>query len=108
MAEKSGVQLRFRLGQLPFLDGALQYAQESLFPAGSCSNQDCYKERVDFARGISEEMQTLLFTPETSGGLLIAVARPKLDGLTDLFSEEGQACWVVGDVREGEGIRVML
>ena len=108
VAEKSGVQLRFRVERLPFLDGAPQYAQDSLFPAGSYNNQDCYKERVDFAPSISKEMQTLLFTPETSGGLLIAVARPKLEALTDLFSEEGQAYWVVGDVREGEGIRVML
>jgi len=53
-------------------------------------------------------MQMLLFTPETSGGLLIAVPGEKLDILTALFAAEGQVHWVVGEVVEGEGIRVLL
>ncbi len=33
MAEKSGVQLRFFVEQIPFLEGARQYAEDWLFPA---------------------------------------------------------------------------
>jgi len=48
----------------------------------------------------------LLFTPETSGGLLIAVPREKLEQLVALFEAEGQEYWIVGEAVEGEGIEV--
>ena len=106
MAEKSGVRLRFQADSLPFLDGALGYAEEWLFPAGSCRNQTCYQGEVDFGDGISEEMQMLLFTPETSGGLLAAVPPENLETLMALFAEVGQDCWIVGEVMEGTGVQV--
>jgi len=106
MAEKSGVRLRFDVDKLPFLDGATQYAESWLFPGGSCRNQQCYEKWVDFAPGISEEMQMLLFTPETSGGLLVAVPPEKLGKLTALFADAGHLYWVVGEVVEGRGIEV--
>ena len=107
MAEKSGVQLRFYVDTLPFLEGALVYAEEYLFPAGACRNEACYKRWIDFAPSISEEMQMLLFTPETSGGLLVAVSPEKVERLTTHFSDEGQAAWVIGEVGEGEGVEVV-
>lgn len=106
MAEKSGVQLRFQLDQLPFLPGAIQYADEWLFPGGTHNNEDFYKHHVGWATGILEEMQLLLYTPETSGGLLVAVPPQRLETLTARFAQEGQPCWVIGEVLEGQGIEV--
>jgi len=106
MAERSHTRLCLHLETLPFLDGSVQYAEDNLFPGGSCRNRDAYERWVDFAPDISEEMQLLLFTPETSGGLFVAVAPENLDVLTALFAEEGQPCWVVGEVIEGQGIEV--
>lgn len=51
---------------------------------------------------LSEEIP--LFTPGTSGGLLTAVSRGKLDEFLDLFAETGYFCWMVGEEVEGEGI----
>lgn len=106
MAEKSGVRLRFRLEALPFLPGACAYADDSLFPGGSCRNRDAYAPHVRFAPGIPEEMQLLLFTPETSGGLLLAVPADRLQDLLERFAAAGQAAWMVGEVLEGAGIEV--
>jgi selenide,water dikinase len=61
---------------------------------------------VDFAPGLSEEMRLLLFTPETSGGLLAAVSPQKLGLLLDCFAEADHPCWVVGEVTMGKGIEV--
>jgi selenide,water dikinase len=107
MAEKSGVRLRFRLSGLPFLEGSEEYAEQWLFPGGSCRNRDCYKPSVEFSGGISEETQMLLFTPETSGGLLASVPSEKVDELTTLFSGENEPVWVVGEVLEGRGIEIL-
>jgi selenide,water dikinase len=93
--------------KLPFVDGALKYTDEGLFPGGTCNNQRAYEHAVHFAPGIPEEIQQLLFTPETSGGLLIAVAAEKVGALTERFAAEGQPFWVVGEVVTGEGIEVI-
>ncbi len=106
MAERSNTRFHFHLNALPFLDGAKQYADDNLFPGGSCNNRDAYARWVDFPPGLSEEMQLLLFTPETSGGLLVAVPPERLETLTAIFASEGHPCWVVGEVVEGEGIKV--
>ncbi len=107
MAEKSGVGIRFYLEKLPFLEGAKGYAEDQLFPGGTCRNQEHYAPQVRFALGIPEEIQMLLYTPETSGGLLIAVPSEKLEELTTIFSAEGQEHWTIGEVVEGEGIEVV-
>lgn len=107
MAEKSGVQLRFYLDKLPFLDGAREYADQWLFPGGTCRNEDAYQHAVTFAPAIPEEVQQLLYTPETSGGLLVAVPPEKAETLVDAFAQAQRPCWVIGEVAEGEGIRVL-
>jgi selenide,water dikinase len=107
MAQKGGVRLRFPFDKLPFVAGAVGYADDNLFPGGSCNNQRAYEAIVDFAPSLSEEMQLLLFTPETSGGLLAAIPSEKLDALLTLFADAGHPCWVVGEVVEGEGIDVV-
>ncbi len=106
MAERSNAKLVFDLARIPFLEGATRYAEDWLFPGGSCRNQEAYKEHVCFASGISEEMQMLLFTPETSGGLLAAVAPQKTDELMALFAQAEQDLWLIGEVVAGEGIEV--
>lgn len=107
MAEKSDVRLRFHVEQLPFLEGAQEYADMWLFPGGTCDNERAYEHAVTFAPEIEEEMRQLLYTPETSGGLLAAVPPHRLDELIQRFQEAGHPCWVVGEVVEGEGIEVV-
>jgi selenide,water dikinase len=107
MAHKGGVRLRFLFDEIPFVAGAVGYAEDNLFPGGSGKNQRAYEQHVSFAPDLTEETQLLLFTPETSGGLLAAVSPTKLDALLDLFTEADHPCWIVGEVAEGEGIEVI-
>lgn len=107
VAEKSGVRLRFYVDRLPFLDGAVGYAEQWLFPAGTCRNEEGFQHGVTFAPGISEEMQQLLYTPETSGGLLLSVRAEAAGTLTALFAQEDHPCWVIGEVVAGEGVQVL-
>lgn len=106
MAERSGVRLYFQVDKLPFLDGARDYAEMWLFPGGTCNNERAYQHAVHFRPGLSEELQQLLYTPETSGGLLVAVAPDRLEALLERFADEGEPCWVIGEAVPGEGIWV--
>jgi selenide,water dikinase len=106
MAVPRGGRFRFFFDQLPFLPGAKDYAEQWLFPGGSCNNQRSYEEQVTF-HGLEEEMEMLLWTPETSGGLLVAVPPADADRLEVLCRDAGQAIWRVGDVVAGQGVEVI-
>ncbi len=108
MAERSGIRLRFYMEMLPILPGAERYAAESLFPGGSCRNRDAYAGRVAFDVGIAQDTRMLLFTPETSGGLLLAVAPDRFDALMEELDQAGEMAWPVGEVVEGEGVEVVV
>lgn len=109
MAANSGVGLRFRLDTLPFLPGAHDYAAKWVFPGGAYNNERFYKPHVSFAAGIPDETQLLLYDPETSGGLLIAVAPGHLAALEAELRKANQPYWVVGEVVDGAGtVAVMV
>jgi selenide, water dikinase len=98
LAGKGSVQIRFDLARLPLLPGAADYAETWLFPAGTGRNVQAYRDRVGFDPAIGEEIQQLLFTPETSGGLLAAVPPQRVSDLEAAFAAAGEPLWVVGEV----------
>lgn len=106
MAEASGVSLRFRLADIPFVSGAHKYARQGIFPGGAFDNKNHFSGKVEFDSSIDEPNQMLLFDPQTSGGLLLGVPQTKLDALLARATGMGQPAWLVGIVEEGRGIKV--
>lgn len=105
MAEASGFKLVFELNQIPFLEGASQYAADFVFPGGAANNKMHFESRVTFAPNIPEDRQWLLWDPQTSGGLLIAVPAERLADFQRACAD--QPAWVVGEVTTGSGIEVL-
>ena len=98
--------MRFEFGLMPFLKGARRYAQEWAFPGGSIDNKKHYGPHVDFAPGLDEACEMLLFDAQTSGGLLLAVPQERLAAFKAGAVKLDQPVWEVGEVVEGQGIRV--
>jgi selenide, water dikinase len=98
IAERSGVCLRLHVSRIPFLPGAQECADQWLFPAGTGRNKAAYETRVRFAAGIAEEIQQLLYTPETSGGLIAAIAPERVDGLVAALRASGEIPYIIGEV----------
>ena len=107
MAEKSRVGIQLYSKRIPLLAGSSGYAAKNFFPGGCQRNQTFYEKQTHFDSGISDPIKRLLFTPETSGGLLAAVSIDRLDELSRLFTQEKQPFWVVGEVIAGAGIEVL-
>ncbi len=108
IAEQSGVRLRVRMDDLPWLPGAIGYADKGPFAAGSHRNAEAYGEHVTFTRSVSEKMALVLYTPETSGGLLIALPPEEVGGLISRMSAAGERAWTVGQVRQGDpGVEIV-
>ncbi len=107
MAEASGVGLRIEFERVPFTRGALQYANDWIFPGGSMDNRLYYGEHVHFLRELSESEQMLLFDAQTSGGLLLAVPAARLEAMMQRAAEVDQPLWIIGEVVEGGEIQVV-
>ncbi len=107
MALASGVGLRLVFERIPFIKGARAYAEQWMFPGGASDNRLYFGGQVRFAPGIDEASQMLLFDPQTSGGLLMAVPKERLEVLLALAEDRGEPLWVIGEVIEGSGIEVV-
>lgn len=106
MAEASNVALELDFPKIPFISCARKYAEAGCFPGGAFDNKKYFESRVKFSASIDEENQMLLFDPQTSGGLLLAVSAEKLDLFMARALNLGQPCWVVGTAVPGSGIHV--
>lgn len=107
MAQASHLGLRFFVEKLPFVSCAQKYATWGTFPGGMHDNQAYFGPHIHFSESVSQEMQMLLFDPQTSGGLLLAVPPKKLKPLLDCANEASQPVWVIGEAVPGEGIEVV-
>lgn len=99
MAVQGSVDFVFQLSDLPWLPGALDYGRAGTFPGGMDNNARHFGQWVDFAKGIDYLYQDMLYTPETSGGLLIALPPESVSG----YLEQIPYSTVVGIVTHGNG-----
>jgi selenide,water dikinase len=110
LAAKSAVALELVAATVPWLPGALRYAAEGRFPGGAQRNRDYYEHDpacgVTFEPDVSTDVRRLLFSPETSGGLLLAAPADRADALLGAARSAGQEIWEIGTVRAGRGIHV--
>jgi selenide,water dikinase len=76
MALASGVTLEIDAACVDFLPGAVEYARRGELPGGLKNNREFASCAVEFARQLAPEIESLLYDPQTSGGLLIALSEP--------------------------------
>ncbi len=106
MALAAQVQFRFRFEQLPLLDGALELAKQGSIPGGTTRNRDYLQGKVFLPENLSDEWEAVVFDPQTSGGLLMAVPSGILDSLAREFKARETDYWIVGEVVEGFGVQI--
>ncbi len=73
MALASGVTLEIETASVQFLPGALEYAGQGAISGGLNNNRDFASCVVEVAGDVQPEIVTLLYDPQTSGGLLISL-----------------------------------
>ena len=75
LGRASQVNLEFQFSQIPVLAGALEMLKQGFLTKAHRTNREYVEAQVDW-RGapLTDEQRLLLFDPQTSGGLLLAVA----------------------------------
>jgi selenide,water dikinase len=108
LAEASEVLLEIDAAALPVYQQAREMAAMGLVPAGSYNNRDHYLPRVLEGQRLPAEVLDILADPQTSGGLLMAVAAERLATLLAELGKRGTNGWVIGRVGEGPAGRLKV
>ena len=106
MADAGNVALRLSAGRMPLLPGALEYATRGIITGGAARNRSHLQDKVTFSGKVDEEMQHILFDPQTSGGLLLAVDPERAAEMEARFAAAELPLWHIGEAVKGPGIRV--
>ena len=98
MALASKVSLTIDHTRIEFLPDAVDYSRQGHLPGGLKRNREFLAGCVEFAASVPEEVRNLLFDPQTSGGLLLAVEGQAAASLVTALRERGIATQEVGQV----------
>jgi selenide,water dikinase len=98
MASGGCVSLRVHSDQIGLLDGALECARGGFLAGGLKNNREFLGGCVSFSPGVTPEIQNLLYDPQTSGGLLIAVDPAGADDVCAGLNGAGCPAMRIGEV----------
>ncbi len=86
MCEGSNLSAEIMLDKIPLLPKVREYLEQGCIPGGTYRNWDSYGDKVELR---SEDDKFILCDPQTSGGLMLAVAPSAIAEVISLFTKEG-------------------
>lgn len=99
MALGSGVSFEFDHSKVPVMEGALDCIRKKTIPGGLHNNRKFLEPMTKFEASVDEEMRLLLFDPQTSGGLLMAVAPSDAERMSAEMREKRIPATTIGKVK---------
>jgi len=108
LAEASRVHIELDGGRLPSYAKVQEMANMGLVPEGSYNNRTYYLARVVNGVDVPAQVLDLLADPQTSGGLLIALAKDRVPELMKGLRGRNVEGWIVGRVTDGEAGRLRI
>jgi selenide,water dikinase len=98
MALASDVSMVLHSEKIPHLEGALDCIRAGYIPNGLKANREFAECVVEYEDGLSDEAKTILFDPQTAGGLFISVASEGAAALHQALNAAGVAAAEIGEV----------
>jgi selenide, water dikinase len=98
MALGSGTSIHIYSNRVPVLEGALECVRGGYIPGGLKANREFAECVVGYEAGIPEEIKTILFDPQTAGGLLLSVAREDVAPMLRALKAANVAAVEIGEV----------
>ena len=107
MAAASNRHLAIEGAAVPLIEGALELVRGNI-PGGGRTNRQHFGSRVRIGPSVAPETADLLFDPQTSGGLLFAVAHASHRAAQDALASAGVAAAVIGRVEESADVLISV
>lgn len=99
MARGSHGEIAIHTEALPIIAEAKDYATMGLIPAGSYATKHFCDHMVEIQPGLETVLVDLVFDPQTSGGLVLALAPDEASACLDALKRKGvESATIVGDV----------
>jgi selenide,water dikinase len=106
VAGASNVMFWLHFADIPLLPGVRLYSEREMYPGGLERNRDFVLPHVRFADSIDAASRGILFEPETSGGLLMALDPDQARSYVAQAEVDGIDAHIIGEVATGSGINV--
>ncbi len=103
IANASRGVVSIEVSAVPVLEGALDLIERNT-PGGGRTNQQHFGGEVTTSRGVDPARAQLLYDPQTSGGLLVAVAQEHVASVQDAWRRAGVRGYLVGSFETGESL----
>jgi selenide,water dikinase len=102
MARGSGTRFVFDAAALPVLAGARELAAAGVETGGAAHNRRFVAPSLEVGSNVAADLVTIAHDPQTSGGLLAAVAPDGVEALEAAFHAAAVEHWWIGDVAAAE------
>lgn len=103
VAKASNVTLEIISGSVPLLPGALDLAGRKMLTRGDRVNREYVGGDLTIGAGIAKEMTSLLYDPQTAGGMLISIAADRAESMLARLRETYAQAAIIGRVIEPAG-----
>jgi selenide,water dikinase len=97
VAAGSEVSIRVHADKVPVLEGAMECIQAGYIPGGLKANREFAECAVAYGPNVTEERKTILYDPQTAGGLLLSVAPEDSVQLVAGLNASGVAAVIIGE-----------
>ena len=101
LCKASEVSAELDVAAIPILPGAQEYARQGLVPGGASTNLAYVDELVHFPSSLDQPWRRILADPQTSGGLLIALAPENVKTFLEASTPE-MVTAEIGEIVHGE------
>ncbi len=108
MAEASKVAFEIEWSKVPFYPGAEEWAAEGVDTGGGKANAAFYGHHLRVECPLADADRVLLFDPQTSGGILAALAASGREVFAAAMEAAGEQAWEVGLVTAGGEPRLRI
>ena len=103
LAKASKVTLEIIAERAPLLPGALDLARRKMLTKGDKVNREYVGGDLTIDAGIAKEVISLLYDPQTAGGMLISIASERAEAMLAKLRETYPQAAIIGRVIEYEG-----
>lgn len=107
LAKGSGVTIEIKAADVPLIDGAMEMARRKMLTQGDKTNREYVGDDFRIDTDITKEMASLLFDPQTAGGMLISIADEKSEAVLARLKETYADAAIIGRVTD-KGARSLV